>query len=166
MRSRDTHGTHNALGDDCSRSIVVDDFGQTSPEGIDVLSLDSHNLEAVALESLGEIVSFEVVRWVTGNGNVVVVDEEFDVEILSDCKPSSLRVVTLLLRSIRTQAEHGLVTVGQSNAIDHGPHVSETSRGELDSGSQTQLGVTGEFRVGSAVVEEVLGSNSALEGGE
>ena len=145
---------------------MVDNLGQTSPEGIDVLSLDSYDFETMTLQGLGEIVSFEIIRGVTGNGNVIVVDEEFDVEVLSDCKPSSFCVVTLLLRSIRTQAEDGLVTVGQSDAIDHGPHVSKTSGGEFDPGSQTQLGVTGKFRVGSAVVEKVLGSNGALKGGE
>jgi len=166
MRSRDTHGTHNALGDDGSRSVVVDDLDQTSPEGIDVLSLDSHDLEAVTLESLGEIVSFEVLRGVTGNGNVIVVNEEFDVEVLSDCQPGGLCVVTLLLRSIRTQAEDDLVPVGQRNTVDHGPHVPKTSGGEFDSRGQTQLGVTGKLGVGSAVVEKVLWSNSPLEGGE
>ena len=112
MRSRDTHGTHNAFGNDGSRAVMVDDLDQTSPEGIDVLSLDSYNLEAVTLESLGEVVSFEVLRRVAGNGNVIVVDEEFDVEILSDCKPSGLCVVTFLLRPIGTQAEDNLVPVG------------------------------------------------------
>ena len=102
----------------------------------------------------------------TGDGNVIVVDEEFYVEVLSDCKPSGLCVVTLLLRSIGTQAENDLVTVGKSDTINHGPHVSKTSRREFDPGGQTQLGVTGKLRVGGTVVEEVLGSNRSFEGGE
>jgi len=120
----------------------------------------------MTLESLGEIVSLEVFRRVTGNGNVIVVDEKFDVEILSDCKPSGLRVVTLLLRSIGTQAKNGLVAVGQCNTINHGPHVSKTSGGEFDSGGQAQFWVTGKLGVCSAVVEKVLGRNGSLKGGE
>jgi len=145
---------------------MVDDLGQTSPEGINVLPLDGHNLKAMTLESLGEIVSLEVLRRMTGNGNVVVVDEEFYVEILSDCKPSGLCVVTFLLRSIGTQAKDDLVTIGQSDTVNHGPHVPKTPGREFDSGGQTQLGVTGKLGVGGAVVEEVLGSNGSLEGGE
>jgi len=60
MRSRDTHGTHNALGNNGSWPVMVDDLDQTSPEGVDVLSLDGHDLEAMTFESPGEIVSFEV----------------------------------------------------------------------------------------------------------
>ena len=166
MRSRDTHGAHNALGDDGSWTVMVDNLNQTSPEGVNVLSLDGHDLEAMTFESLGEIVPFEVLGRAAGNGDAIVVDEEFYVEVLSDCKPSGLCVVTFLLRSIRTQAEDDLVTVGQSDTVDHGPHVSKTSGREFDPGGQTQFGMTGELRIGSTVVEEVLGGDSSLEGGE
>jgi len=128
--------------------------------------LDSHDFETVTLKSLGEIVSLEVFRRVTGDGDVVVVNEDFDIEILSDREPSGFRVVTLLLRSVRTQAEDDLVTVGQGDAVNHRPHVSKTARGEFDSGSQTQLGVTGKLGIGGAVVEKVCGGNGTLEGGE
>lgn len=141
---------------------MVDNFSETGPEGIDVLSLDSHDFEAVTLKSFGEIVSFEVLRWMASNGNVIVVDKEFDVEVLSDRQPSSLCIITLLLRSIRTQAEDGLVTVGQGNAVNHRPHVSKASGGELDSGGQTQLWVTGKLGVGGAVIEKVIGGNGSL----
>ena len=166
MRSRDTHGCHNALDDNGSWSIMVDDLDETTPEGVDVLSLGSHNLETVTCESLGDVIPFEVLGRMTGNGDIVVVYEEFYVEVLSDCQSSSLCIVALLLGSIRTQAEHGFVTVGESNAVNHGPHVSKTPRGEFDSGGQTQLGVTGKLGVGSTVVEKVIGSNGALKSGE
>ena len=120
----------------------------------------------MTLEGLGEIVSLEVVGRVAGDGNIIVIDDEFDVEVLSDCQSSSLSVVALLLRSIRSQAEDGLVTVGQGNTVNHRPHVSKTSGGEFDPRGQTQLGVTGKLGVGSAVVEQVVGGNGSLEGGE
>jgi len=44
--------------------------------------------------------------------------------------------------------------------------VSKASGGEFDSGSQTQLWVTGKLRVSSAIVEKVFGRNSSLKGGE
>jgi hypothetical protein len=145
---------------------VIDNLDETSPESIDVLSLNCHDFEAVTLKSLGEIISLEVFRRVACNSDVIVIDEDFDVEVLSDSQPSSLCVVALLLRSIRTQTEDGLFTVSKGDAINHGPHVSKTSGGEFDSGSQTQFWVTGKFRVGSAVVKKVFWGNSSLEGGE
>lgn len=44
--------------------------------------------------------------------------------------------------------------------------MSETTRAELDTSSQAKLGVTRELRVGSAVVEELVGGESALESRE
>src|SRR5882757_5099852 len=102
----------------------------------------------------------------TGDSNIIVVDEEFDVEVLSNCESSGLCVVTLLLRSIRTQAEDGLVAVGQGNTVDHRPHVPEATGREFNSRSQTQLGVTGKLRVGSAVVEKVFWGDGPFESGE
>jgi hypothetical protein len=166
ISSRDTHRTHEALRNNRSRSVVVDHVHETGPEGIDVLSLNGYDLQAVTPKGLSEIVSLEVFRRMSGNSDVVIVDEELNVEILGDSEPSSFCVVALLLRSIGTQAEDSFVTVGQSNPVNHRPHVSETSGGEFDSGSQTQLGMTGKLGVGSTVVEEVFRRDSSLEGGE
>ena len=44
--------------------------------------------------------------------------------------------------------------------------MSKTAGGEFDSGSQTQLGVTGKPGVGIAVVEKVFCRNGSLEGGK
>ena len=44
--------------------------------------------------------------------------------------------------------------------------MSKTTRRELDSGSQPKLRVAGELRVGLAIVEELLGGESTLEGGK
>ena len=166
MCTRDAHRGHQALGDNGSWPIMVDNLHETTPEGIDILSLDSHNLEAVTLKGLGEIISLEVTRGVSSDGDVIIVDEKFDVEILSNCQPSGFRIVTLLLRSVGTQTEHGFVAIGQGNAVDHGPHMPETSGGEFDSGSQAQLRVTGKLGVGSTVVEKVFGGDGSLKGRE
>ena len=62
--------SHDTLGDNCSWTIIVRDLGGASPESSDILSLDTYGLKAMTLESLGEIVSFEVVGRVAGDGNV------------------------------------------------------------------------------------------------
>ena len=65
-------------------------------------------------------------------------------------------VVTLLLGAIRAEQEHRLVPVGECDAVDEGPQVAETAGGELNSGSETKLRVTGQFGVGFAIMEEML----------
>lgn len=44
--------------------------------------------------------------------------------------------------------------------------MSETTRAELDTSGQAELRVTRELRVGSAVVEELVGGKGAFESGE
>jgi hypothetical protein len=67
---------------------------------------------------LHDIISFKIFRRVSRNGDILVIDEQFDVQSLGYREPCSLSVVTFLLRAIRPKAENGLVTVSKSNAVD------------------------------------------------
>jgi len=96
-------------------------------------------------QSLAQLVTLEIFRRVTSNCNVIVVDEQLDVQTLGNSKPCGFCVVTLLLRSIRTQTENLLAGVGESNTIDQRPYVAKTARGEFDSGSETKFRVTRKF---------------------
>lgn len=93
----------------------------TTPQRVDVFALDSDNLESMSFECFRDMVSFKVFRRVSSNCDVIVVDEQFDVECLSDCKPCSFSIVAFLLGAIRAKAENGFVTVGERNAVDKRP---------------------------------------------
>lgn len=152
-----------------------DDARNRTPQGVDVLALDLDDLEPVTLERLLQLVAFEVLGGVARDGDIVIVyrdskvdllswldstikkpertDQELDVEILRDRQPCSLRVVTLLLRPIRSEAEHRLVPVSQGNSVDERPHVAQAAGGELDARGQAEFRVAGQLRVGFTVVE-------------
>ena len=145
---------------------MSDGLGDGAPELVDVLALDGEDLEAVALESLRELEALEVLGGMARDGDVVVVDEELDVQVLCDGEAGGLGVVALLLGAVGAEAEDGLVAVGEGDAVDEGPDVAEAAGGELDARGEAELGVTWKLRVGGAVVEEVFGGDVALEGGE
>ena len=145
---------------------MSDGLGDGAPELVDVLALDGEDLEAVALESLRELEALEVLGGMARDGDVVVVDEELDVQVLRDGEAGGLGVVALLLGAVGAEAEDGLVAVGEGDAVDEGPDVAKAAGGELDARGEAELGVTWKLRVGGAVVEEVFGGDVALECGK
>ena len=74
--------------------------------------------------------------------------------------------MSYLLRTIRAKHEDSLVLVGQRDTVHESPNMAETSGGELDTGSESQFGVTGELRVSLAIMQEVLGGEGAFQRGE
>ena len=64
-----------------------------------------------------------------------------------------------LLGAVGAEHEHGLVLIGQRDAVHERPDVSEAAGRELHTGREAELGVAGELRVRGAVVEEVLERN-------
>ena len=90
------------------------------------------------------------------NRHVVVINQEFHVEILQHRKTCSLRVVSLHLRSVTSQTEHDLVLLRERYAVDVRPHVTETSRTELNTRSHTQFRMTGKMSVSSSVLHKTL----------
>lgn len=142
---------------------MVENLAHSTPQGLEVLALYGDDLEAVARKRLGDIVSLEVLRGMSRDGHIVVINEELDVEVLRDGKARSLCVVSFLLRSVRAEHEDRLVLVSHRDTVDPWPDVPETSGGELDSGGQPQFGVAWELRVGFAIVQKVLGGDVTLD---
>lgn len=97
------------------------DSADTAPQLIEVLALHSDDFQSVAGQSLGDVVSREVLRWVSGDSYVIVIDEELDVQALRNSKPGSLGVVAFLLRAVGAQAEDGLVAIGEGDTVDERP---------------------------------------------
>lgn len=100
------------------------------------------------------------------NGDVVVIEEELDVQALGDSETGSLSVVTLLLRAVRAEEDDRLALVSKGNTVDHGPGVTETARGELDTRSKAKLRVAWELGVGISVREQVLKVQVTVKGRE
>lgn len=143
-----------------------DDGCDRTPESIKILTLDGVNLETMAFEGFFHVVSLEIFGWVASDSDVIVVDQELDVQVLSNGETSSFCVVTLLLGTIGSETKDNLVSVRECDTVHVWPHVPETARREFDTGCEAKFGVAGEVGVGCAVVQKFFLRDGALESGE
>lgn len=166
---------------------MLNNLHKARPQLFNILSVDGDNLKTVTSKSLGNIVPLQVLGWMTGDGHIVVVDDELHVQVLRDGKAGRLCVVPFLfsriyphenvratsarktivnahlLGAIRPKKEHGLVAIGQGNAVHERPDVAKATGRELHTGSKAELRVAGKLRVGLAIVKEVLPREISLE---
>lgn len=82
------------------RSLVSDDSADGTPQGVYIFSLNSDYLQSMSFKGLGQVVTLEIFRRMSRNGNVVVINEQLDIESLSDSKTGGFRVVAFLLRPV------------------------------------------------------------------
>ena len=80
------------------------------------------------LEGLLDVVALEVIGRVAGNGDVVIVNHELHVEVASRREARRLRVIALLLRSVRAQAPCDLVGIRHRHSVHHRPHLQMSVR--------------------------------------
>lgn len=131
-------------------------FCKCTPERIDIFTLDSDNLKTMAKERLLYLVAFQILGWVSSDGDIIVINDDLYVQILCNCESSCLGVVAFLLRAIRAKTEDSLVAIGKRDAIDQGPHMPEAPRREFDAWRETKLGVTRQLRVGCTILQEMF----------
>ena len=74
-----------------------DNRAETGPKRVQVLAVHGDHLEAVARKRLLEVVALEVLGGVAGDGDVIVVNDELDVQALRNSQTGGLGVVALLL---------------------------------------------------------------------
>lgn len=147
-----------------SGAIMVDDGCKCTPEGVDVFTLYSEDLETMSLERLLQFVSLEIIGGMACDGDVVVINQELNVQALRNGKTSSLCIVTLLLRTIGTETKDDFIPVGEGDTVYVWPHVAKTTRRELDAWSEAEFGVAGELGVCLTVMQEVFWGNVAFHG--
>ena len=74
-----------------------DNRAETGPKRVQVFAVHGDHLEAVARKRLFEVVALKVLGGVAGDGDVIVVNDELDVQALRNGQTGGLRVVALLL---------------------------------------------------------------------
>ena len=102
---------------------------------------------------------------VAGDSDVVVVNNEFNVQVLGDGEAGSLSIITFLLRTVRSEHEDRLALVSHSDAVDPWPNMTETTGREFDTRGEAKFRVPWKFGVCFAVVEKVLGRDVTLNCG-
>ena len=99
---------HMAVVDDGYRAGGVDGGDDAAVQAVQIFAVAFQHRQAVAGQRAGGGGAFQVVRGVAGDGDVVVVDDQFDIEVLrqgqaggfgvvpSCCEPSEPRQNTVL----------------------------------------------------------------------
>jgi hypothetical protein len=78
-----------------------------------------------------------------GDGDIVVVDEHLDVELLADRQARRLGVVAFHLAAVGAEQDDRLAGVRHGDAIAECPEVAEAAGGEFDAGRQPFSGWPG-----------------------
>lgn len=159
-------GGHFAFVDEGDGAFAVDGAADADEEAVEVFALADIDGEAVAFEGFGDAVAGEVIAGVAGDGDIIVIDEEFDVEILGDGHACGLGVVAFHFGAVGAEEEYGFFRVGEGDAVGVGPHVAEASGGEFDAGEHVAFGVAGDVGEGFTVVEKFFEGDIAIESGE
>jgi hypothetical protein len=100
---------------------------------------------------------------VAGNGDVVVVNEHLEVQLLGHGEPGRLGIVPLHLAAIGTQQDDGLAGVGHRHAIAKSPQMAETTRAEFHAGSEKLLRVARQAALILPIVQQSLRRHGAIE---
>ena len=167
MRAFDTGNArgHGALVDDRDRPGGLDRLHHAREEAIEILAIARVHGEPVTRQGFAHVVARKVLRGVAGNGDVIVVHHDLDVDLLGNGQAGGFGVVAFLLRTVRAEHEHDHVRVGQGNAVHEGPHVAEASGGELDAEFRFDFRMAIEPFARRAVLEQFLEGHFAVERG-
>lgn len=65
-----------------------------------------------------------------GDGHIIVVDEQFDVELLRNGVPGGFRIAAFLLGAVAAEHNHGFIRIGRGHPIDMAPHVTQPAGAE------------------------------------
>ncbi len=104
--------------------------GHAGVEIVEILAVALDHGQTVAGKGLGHREALDVVAGVAGDGDIVVIDDEFDLESVGDGDAGGLGVVALLLGAVGTETEDRRVGVRHGDAVDVRPHVAEPARAE------------------------------------
>jgi len=63
----------------------------------------------------------------SGDGYIIVVDEQLDVELLRDGVPGGFSIAALLLGAVAAEHDHGFIWVCRGHAVDMAPHVAQAA---------------------------------------
>ena len=156
------HG-HLALDDHGRRPGGGDRRAHGSEQGVQVLAVAGLHGQAVSAQGAGQIVAGHVVGGVAGDGDVVVVEQEFDGQLPGHRVAGGLGVAALLLGAVTAEQENRLAGVGLGHAVHMAPQVAEPAGAEEDAVRVAALGVAVVALAELPVVEQGFGRLVAVE---
>ncbi len=88
-------------------------------------------------KGLGDCVARNIIRRVSGDGDIVIINNQFNVKLLGDSQTSGFSIISFLLRTIGTQTEKGFIGVSHGYAVDVRPHMTETTGAKFYAGGES-----------------------------
>ena len=156
------HG-HFPFVDQGHRSVGDQRLSDPLVQERQVFAVAGIHREAVAPERGLDAKPLHVVAGVSGDGHVVVVDEQLDVEPLGHGVPGGFGIAAFLLRAVAAEQDHGFVRVGGGHAVDMAPQVTQPAGAEEDALVVVPFGMAVEAAAEFAVVQQRFGGLVPVE---
>ncbi len=96
---------HRTVVNHCNRARGIDGGDDTFVQIIQVFAIAFQHGDALTGQGFSGAATFQIFGRMAGDGDVVVVDDQFDVQALRYSQACRFGIVTFLLRTIRTQAK-------------------------------------------------------------
>ena len=120
----------------------------------------------MASEGPGKIEARQILLGITGNGYIVVVDEQRNLQVMRHRMAGRFGVVSFLLGAVAAEKHDVFVRIGPCNAVYVGEHVPKPARAELDAEGSIELGVPVEAFARGSIVVELFHGHLAVHRGE
>ena len=66
----------------------------------------------------------QITRRMSRNGYIIIINQQFHIEVVSNSKPCRFSIITFLLGTIGAQAKKCFTRVRQRHTVNIGPHMS------------------------------------------
>ena len=156
-------GRHGTLDHQGVGNRVAKRTAQIDIQGVQILTHRGLGDEAIPGQGAGEVVTGHVLLRMAGDGDVIVVDQHFDVQLFADGEAGRFGIIAFHLTAVGAEQNHGFAGICQGHAVDEGPQVAETAGAEFDAGSQHFFGVAGKSAVVFAIMQQLFGGHGAVQ---
>jgi len=134
--------SHFAVVDKGDRAGGCQSFLNSFKKRVDVFPASGIDGEAMAHQRFFDVITFHVLAGMTGDGDIVVVDEELDVQLLRDGISGGFGIGAFLLRAVTAEQNHHSVRMSGRYPVDMTPQMPEPAGTEKDSGCIVPFGMS------------------------
>ncbi len=96
-------------------------LADTGKQRIDIFTVAGEGGQTMSCQGLRQIIALHVRAGMTGDGNVVIVEQQFDIELASRCVAGRFSVIAFLLGTVAAEHDYGFAWIGFGNPVDITP---------------------------------------------
>ena len=154
---------HLAAIDQSNRACCRDGCTHATVKCIQFFSVADVDFQAVPFKSAGNVIALQVVGRMTGNGHVVVVNQQLDVQLLSHGQSRRFGVVAFHLRTVGSKHEDNLLRIRDGHSVNEGPHMPQATGRELYARRESSFRMSGKVRKIFAIVIKLFNRKIAFQ---